>query len=131
MSFPFLPVIIEAVPLVLGALGLGFSFKSLRRRLIAEDTLVKEIENNKEDIEREYAQYLKAGTEEEKLAELEDIRQKINALTERMSKENSNLIASALFQASTKGRDSYLKKLLHEAHIDSAEIANKQKQTDA
>jgi hypothetical protein len=130
MSLPLLPLIIEAAPLILGVLGLGISLKSLRNRLVAEDALVKEIENNKEDIEKEYVQYLQAKTDEERLVELDEIHHRIKILVEHMSKENSNLIASALFQSSVKGRNSYLKKLLNDAKITMVETANKQKQPD-
>lgn len=131
MSFPFLPIIIEAVPLILGALSVGVGFKSLRSRFLAEDTLVKEIENNKIDIEKEYAKYLKAETDEEKLVELDEIRRKIQLLLEHTGEKNSSLITSALLQSSAKGRNSYLKKLLSEAHISGIESANKKKQSDA
>jgi hypothetical protein len=131
MSLPLLPIIIEAVPLILGALSVGVGFKSLRSRFTAEDTLVKEIESNKKEIEKEYVKYLKAETSEEKLVELDEIRRKIKILLEHTGKENSSLIIPALLQSSVKGRNSYLKKLLSEAHISGVETANKQKQPDA
>lgn len=130
MSFPLLPLVIEVAPLILGTLSVGVGLKSLWSRFLAEDTLVTEIENHKTDLEKEYSNYLKAKTPEEKQAELDAIRKKIEILLENIGKHNISLIAPALSQPSAKGRNSYLKKLLSEAHISGLEITNKKNQAD-
>ena len=91
--------------------------------------MVKEIESHKEEFEKEYLKYRLAKSSEERELELDEIRDRIKDLLEKTGRENTKLLSAALFQSSLKGRNSYLKKLLSEAHVIEKAV-NKKNQAD-